>query len=111
MRENGFFPVEIRIFNAIFTPKNGKEIRIMVNRVAVIAIIVEKVEKSGEVNAILHDYNELIIGRMGLPYRQKNLNIISVVLDAPADRINALAGQLGRIPGVTAKAVYSENRK
>ena len=79
----------------------------METRVAVIAIIVELVEKSNEVNAVLHDYNELIIGRMGLPYRQKNVCIINIVVDAPMDKINAIAGKLGRIEGVTAKAVYS----
>lgn len=79
----------------------------MENRVAVIAVIVEKVEKSGEVNAILHEYNEYVIGRMGLPYRSKNVYIINIVVDAAMDRINALAGKLGRIEGVTAKAVYS----
>ena len=105
--ETAFSRVEIRIFSAIFTPKNGKEIEIMENRVAVIAIIVEKVEKSSQVNAILHDYNELIIGRMGLPYRSRNVYIINIVLDASTDQINAVAGKLGRIEGVTAKAVYS----
>jgi len=84
-----------------------KGLLIMENRVAVIAVIVEKVEKSGEVNAILHEYNEFVIGRMGLPYRSKNVYIINIVVDAAMDRINALAGKLGRIEGVTAKAVYS----
>ncbi len=79
----------------------------METRVAVIAILIDKVENSGAVNAILHDYNEWIIGRMGLPYRQKNVHIINIVLDASTDRINALAGKLGKIEGVTAKAVYS----
>ena len=79
----------------------------MDNRVAVIAIIAEKVERSGEVNAVLHDYNEWISGRMGLPYREKKMYIINIVVDAPMDQINALAGKLGRIEGVTAKAVCS----
>ena len=79
----------------------------MGNRVAVVAIIAEKVEKANEVNAVLHDYNHLIIGRMGLPYREKKVYIINVVVDAPMDEINAIAGKLGRIEGVTAKAVYS----
>ena len=83
----------------------------MENRVALLAILVEDQEAAADINALLHEFGSSIIGRMGLPYRQKNLNIISIVLDAPADRINALAGQLGRIPGVTAKAVYSESRK
>ena len=79
----------------------------MENRVAVIAIIIDRVEKSNEVNAILHDYNEFIIGRMGLPYRSRNVYIINIVVDAPVDQINAIAGKLGRIEGVTAKAVCS----
>lgn len=79
----------------------------MENRVAVIAVIVEQVERSGMVNAILHDYNELIIGRMGLPYRSRNVYIINIVVDATMDQINAIAGKLGKIDGVTAKAVYS----
>ena len=79
----------------------------MENRVAVIAIIIDQVEKSNEVNAILHDYNEFIIGRMGLPYRSRNVYIINIVVDAPVDQINAIAGKLGRIEGVTAKAVCS----
>lgn len=83
----------------------------MENRVALLAILVGNQEAAADINALLHEFSSSIIGRMGLPYRQKNLNIISVVLDAPADRINALAGQLGRIPGVTAKAVYSETRR
>lgn len=79
----------------------------MNTRVAVVAIIIEQVEKAGEVNAILHDYNEWIIGRMGLPYRTRNVYIINIVVDAAVDQINAIAGKLGRIDGVTAKAVYS----
>ena len=79
----------------------------MANRVAVIAIIIDQVEKSNEVNAILHDYNEFIIGRMGLPYRSRNVYIINIVVDAPVDQINAIAGKLGKIEGVTAKAVCS----
>ena len=79
----------------------------MENRVAVIAIIVEQVEKAGMVNAVLHDYNELIVGRMGLPYRNRNVYIINIVVDAAMDQINAIAGKLGKIDGVTAKAVCS----
>ena len=79
----------------------------MDTRVAVIAIIIEQVEKANDVNAVLHDYNELIIGRMGLPYRTRSVYIINIVMDASMDQINTVAGKLGRIPGVTAKAVYS----
>ena len=80
----------------------------MENRVALLAILLESSESAEDINGILHDFNNWIIGRMGLPYREKNTHIISIVLDAPVDKINALAGKLGRLPGVTAKAVYAE---
>ena len=86
--------------------RNGKE-----NRVALLAILAQDASAAEEINRILHDFAPYIIGRMGLPYREKHVNIISIVLDAPADKINALAGSLGRIPGVTAKAVYAEAKK
>lgn len=76
-------------------------------RIAVIGIIVEDKNAVNAVNRLLHDYGDEIIGRMGLPYQKKQVNIISVVVDAPADRISALAGKLGRLPGVSAKALYS----
>ena len=77
------------------------------NRVAVVAIIVENMQSAAEVNAILHEFGEYIIGRMGLPYRERRISIINIVLDAPVDKINTLAGKLGRLDGVTAKAVCS----
>lgn len=77
-------------------------------RIAVIGIIIEKLESAAAVNEILHQYNSYIIGRMGLPYREKQVNIISIVLDAPADVISAVSGKLGRLPGVSAKALYSK---
>ncbi|MBE6380239.1 MAG: iron-only hydrogenase system regulator [Lentisphaerae bacterium] len=77
------------------------------NRVAVIAIIVENMESASQVNAILHDYSSYIVGRMGLPYRERKVSIINIVLDAPQDAINTIAGKLGRLSGVTAKAVCS----
>lgn len=77
-------------------------------RIAVVGIIIERLESAAAVNEILHQYSGFIIGRMGLPYREKQVNIISVVLDAPADVISAVSGKLGRIPGVSAKALYSK---
>ena len=59
-------------------------------------------------NGLLHQYGAYIIGRMGLPYEKKKVNIISIVIDAPQDVINALSGKLGRLPGVSAKALYSK---
>lgn len=77
-------------------------------RVAVISMIIDNDESASAINALLHDCREYIIGRMGIPYREKGLNIINVVLDAPMDAVSALSGKLGRLPGVTAKAVYSK---
>lgn len=74
-------------------------------KIAVIAIIVEDQTVSDRVNALLHQYRSRIVGRMGLPYREKNVNIICVVMDAPQDEINALSGNLGRIPKVRVKAL------
>ena len=79
----------------------------MDTKVAVVSIIVEKEEAVQELNGILHDYSSCIIGRMGIPYRTKEMNIICVAVDAPMDRINALTGALGRLDGVTAKAAVS----
>ena len=80
----------------------------METRVAVISLIVTQPEAVEELNAILHTYSSYIIGRMGLPYRAKGVSIISVVLDAPQDVISALAGRIGRLPGVSAKTAYSK---
>ena len=77
-------------------------------RAAVLAIIVEDTESAESLNGILHEYAEYIIGRMGLPYRKKNINIISVAVDAPNDIINALSGKIGRLNGVSVKAAYSK---
>jgi len=79
----------------------------METRVAIIAIIIEDIESATAVNNILHEYAQYIIGRMGLPYRQRMINIISIVVDAPHDVISAMSGKIGRLKGVNAKAVYS----
>lgn len=80
----------------------------METRVAIIGIIVEDTSVTDQLNAILHQYAGYVIGRMGLPYREKNVNIISVVVDAPQDEISSLSGKLGMLPHVSAKAVYSK---
>jgi len=77
-------------------------------RVAIIGIIVEDGGSVEKLNSILHDYRDYIIGRMGLPYREKSINIISIAVDAPQDVISALSGKLGRLPGVSTKALYSK---
>lgn len=76
-------------------------------RVAVIGIIVEDLSSVDALNAILHDYSDIIIGRMGLPYKARNINIISLAVDASQDTISALSGKIGNLPGVSAKAAYS----
>lgn len=79
----------------------------METRVAVIGIIVENPDSVDEVNALLHEFALCILGRMGIPYREKGINIISVAVDAPQDTISTLSGKIGRLSGITAKTVYS----
>lgn len=79
----------------------------MQTRVAIIGIIVEKTDSVETLNSVLHDYGSYIIGRMGLPYKQKNINIISLAVDAPQDVISALSGKIGKIDGISAKTTYS----
>ncbi len=79
----------------------------METRVAVISIIVERNGDVEPLNKLLHEYGDMIIGRMGIPYRQRGINIISVVLDAPQDDIAALAGKIGNLPDITVKTAYS----
>lgn len=79
----------------------------METRIAVIAIIVENTESVGALNNLLHEYGKYIIGRMGIPYREKGVNIISVAVDAPLDAVNTLSGKIGRLKGISAKTVYS----
>ena len=80
----------------------------METRVAVISIIIEDPESVQAVNELLHQFSEYIIGRMGIPYREKGISIISIAMDAPQDKISALSGKIGRLPGVNAKAAYSK---
>ena len=79
----------------------------MASRVGVISIIVENNESVEALNAILHDYGKYIVGRMGIPYRQRNISIISVAVDAPQDVISTLSGKIGNLKGVSAKTVLS----
>lgn len=80
----------------------------METRVALLSIIVESPEAVEQLNALLHEYGEWIIGRMGIPYRQKKINIISIAIDAPMDAINSLSGALGRLEGINAKVIYAK---
>jgi len=79
----------------------------METRVAVMSIIVENADTVERLNAMLHDYGDYIIGRMGLPYRAKGISIISIAIDAPQDVISALSGKIGRLDGVSVKTAYS----
>ena len=79
----------------------------METRVAVISIIIENPESVQAMNEILHQYGEYIIGRMGIPYRAKGINIISIAIDAPQDVISAMSGKIGKLKGVSSKAAYS----
>ena len=79
----------------------------MDSRVAVMSIIVEAPEAVEKLNAMLHEYGEFIIGRMGIPYRKRGISIISIAMDAPQNTISALAGKVGSLPGVSVKTAYS----
>lgn len=78
------------------------------NRVAVVSVIVEDTEHVDRLNTVLHEYGGYIIGRMGIPYHAKNISVLSVVMDAPQEAINALTGKLGMIGGVSAKTLFSK---
>ncbi|WP_313346147.1 TM1266 family iron-only hydrogenase system putative regulator [Sedimentibacter sp.] len=80
----------------------------METRVALIGIVVENTESVEKINELLHKSRKYVIGRMGIPYSKKNINIISIVIDAPPDVISALSGKLGMLPGVNTKTIYSK---
>lgn len=79
----------------------------MQTRVAVMSAIVENTDSVEKLNELLHQYGDFIIGRMGLPYKTRKINIVSIALDAPQDTISSLAGKLGNLPGVSVKTAYS----
>ena len=80
----------------------------MDQRIAILGIIVEDTDSVERVNELLHEYREFIVGRMGMPYRERGISVISVVMDADTNTVSALSGKLGMTPGVSAKAVYSK---
>uniref|UniRef100_I5ARY2 Putative iron-only hydrogenase system regulator n=1 Tax=Eubacterium cellulosolvens (strain ATCC 43171 / JCM 9499 / 6) TaxID=633697 RepID=I5ARY2_EUBC6 len=80
----------------------------MDKRLAMIAIVVEDLECTAAMNEVLHEYGSFIIGRMGIPYREKNVSLISVAIDAPTDVVSALTGKLGNIKGLNVKTAYSK---
>lgn len=78
------------------------------NRIALIGIIVEALDATERLNNVLHEYGAYIIGRMGIPHRERGISIISVAVDAPANTISSLAGKLGQIHGLSVKTIYSK---
>lgn len=85
-----------------------ERLMIMETRVALIGIVVENADSVDKLNQILHQYGSYIIGRMGLPYAKRQVSIISIAVDAPADVISALSGKLGMLDGVSSKAIYAK---
>ena len=79
----------------------------MQTRVAVMGIVVENTDSVERLNTLLHEYGSYIIGRMGIPYRARNINIVSIAIDAPQDKISALSGKIGHLKGISAKTAYS----
>ena len=79
----------------------------MEKRIAVIGIIVEDNNSVEQLNSVLHNYGEFIIGRMGLPYRERNISIVSIAVDAPQNTISELSGKIGKIEGISVKTAYS----
>ena len=82
----------------------------METRVALIGIIIENPESVEKMNSLLHEFSSYIIGRMGVPYREKGISIISVVMDAPMNKISSLSGKLGMLDGVSTKTIYSKQK-
>lgn len=79
----------------------------METKTALIGIVVENPDSVDKLNSILHDYKEFILGRMGLPHPSKDISIISIAMEAPADTISALSGKLGALPGISTKTIYA----
>ena len=98
-----FVSIAIPIGMAFLILKGEK----METRIAVMGIIVEDINSVEALNSALHDYGKYIIGRMGIPYRDRNINIVSIAIDAPQDIISTLAGKIGNLDGVSVKTAYS----
>lgn len=80
----------------------------MDKRIAVVGIIVENLEMANEVNKILHTYSHIIVGRMGIPYRERGISVISIIVDGTSDELSAMTGKLGKISGVSVKSAMSK---
>ncbi|MDZ4994485.1 CopG family transcriptional regulator [Clostridium perfringens] len=81
----------------------------MNTRIAVVGIVIESLDDIKEVNSILSEYDRIIVGRMGLPYKEKNVRVISIVVDGTTDEISAITGKIGKLRGVSVKAAISKN--
>ncbi|HHD2752354.1 TPA: TM1266 family iron-only hydrogenase system putative regulator [Clostridium perfringens] len=81
----------------------------MSTRIAVVGIVIESLDDIKEVNSILSEYDKIIVGRMGLPYKEKNVRVISIVVDGTTDEISAITGKIGKLRGVSVKAAISKN--
>jgi putative iron-only hydrogenase system regulator len=81
---------------------------LMDTRIALIGIVLSSTDSVEKLNHLLSEYGQYIVGRMGIPYREKNISIISIAMDAPSDIISALSGKLGMLPGVNTKTIYSK---
>lgn len=77
------------------------------SRIAMIAIVVENSDSVAQMNEILHEFSQWIVGRMGIPYRARHVNLISIAIDAPMDIINSLTGRIGALDGISVKAAVS----
>lgn len=82
----------------------------MDKRIGVVAIIVENREKSREVNEILHKYSDIVIGRMGVPYKERGISVISLMVDGTTDEISAMTGKLGKIPDIQVKSALTSKK-
>lgn len=82
----------------------------METRIALVGIILNSTDSVDELNHLLSQYAQYIVGRMGIPYREKNISIISIAMDAPNDIISALTGKLGMLPGVSSKTIYAKTK-
>lgn len=80
----------------------------MDNRIGVVGIVVEDLEKSAQVNAILHSHSDLIIGRMGVPYKEKGVSVISLLIDGTSDEVSSLTGKLGKVSGIQVKSALTK---
>lgn len=80
----------------------------METRIAIIGIMIHNTDAAEKINNLLHKYSQYIVGRMGIPYREKNLSVMSIIIDAPEDTIGALSGKLGMLSDVQVKTIYSK---